>query len=166
MSYEAFKSLEIFQGLTEEQCVLLQPVFLPLDFASDSVIFEQGDAAEYLYIVVKGEVIVNFKPDDGPPITVARVQPGGVVGWSAAIRSRNYTSKALTTSDTQLLRVKGDDLRSLCDHYPVVGGVLLDRLAERIAERIRNTHPQIVALLELGLKSQNSHLEVKNGAPR
>ncbi len=166
MSLEPFTQLEIFQGLTPEQCVLLQPVFLPCNFCPDSMIFEQGEPAENLYIVVKGEVIVSFKPDDGPPITVARVQPGGVVGWSAALRSRKYTSSALTTADTQLLRVRGDDLRALCDNYPVMGGLLLDRLAERITERIRNTHPQVVALLELGLKNPTLNQEVKNGASR
>ena len=166
MSFDAFKDLEIFQGLTSEQCVLLQPVFLPFDYDSDTVIFEQGDPADHLYIVVKGEVVVSFKPDDGPPIVVARIQPGGVVGWSAAIRSRKYTSSAMTVSETELLRVRGDDLRSLYDNYPTFGGLLLDRLAERITERVRNTHPQVVALLELGLKKPTSLQEVKDVAPR
>ena len=153
MSLEAFNQLEIFQDLTPEQFVLLQPVFLPCDFCPETMIFEQGAPADHLYIVVQGEVIVRFKPDDGPPITVAHVQPGGVVGWSAALRSRRYTSSAFTTAETQLLRVRGDDLRSLYDNYPIIGKILLDRLADRISERIRNTHPQILALLELGLKN-------------
>ncbi len=166
MSLDAFKQLEIFQGLTPEQCVLLQPVFVPCEVDPETMIFEQGDPADHLYIVAQGEVVVSFKPDDGPPIIVARIQPGGVVGWSAAIRSRKYTSSALTTSKSQLLRVRGDDLRSLCDNYPVIGGLLLDRLAERITERIRNTHPQILALLELGLKNPTLTQEEKNGASR
>ena len=164
MANEAFKQLEIFQGLTPEQCILLHPVFLHCDFCTDAMIFEQGEPADHLYIVVQGEVVVRFKPDDGPPITVAHVQPGGVVGWSAALRSRKYTSSAFATAETQLLRVRGDDLRSLCDNYPVIGKILLDRLADRISERIRNTHPQILALLELGLKNPTLNQEVNHGA--
>jgi len=125
------------------------------------MLFEQGEPAENLYVVISGEIVVQFKPDDGPAILVARVQNGGVVGWSAALGSRAYTSGAMTTADTQTLRVRGFDLRMLCMHEPELGEVILDRLAEIIAERLRSTHAQVLALLELGLRTSLHHQEVK-----
>jgi CRP-like cAMP-binding protein len=97
--------------------------------------------------------VVNFKPDDGPNIVVARVQPGSIVGWSAALGSRRYTSSAMCTLDTQLLRVRGDDLRRLCLQHPDTGTVFLDRLATVIAERLHSTHDLVLSLLQLGLSS-------------
>ena len=153
MSEDILDQLPLFEGFDPEQLALLSPLFVPCDYYPNIMIFEQGDPAEFLYLVVVGEVIVNFKPDDGPPITVARVLPGGVVGWSAALGSRAYTSGALCTAYTQLLRVRGSDLRKLCEQCPEIGTLILERLAEVIAQRLSNTHEQVVALLELGLRS-------------
>ncbi len=148
-----FKHLAIFQGMSAPQQELMSALFIPYDCGDETVIFEQGDPAEFLYIVVNGEVIVSFKPDDGPAIIVARIHPGGVVGWSAALGSRMYTSGAYCTGDTRLLRIRGTDLRKICEQYPETGVILLDRLAAVIAQRLTSTHDQVLALLELGLRS-------------
>jgi CRP-like cAMP-binding protein len=153
MHDEIFDQLSLFQGLNEEQKDLLAPLFTACDYYPDSLIFGQGDPAEFLYLVVVGEVVVNFKPDDGPALTVARINPGGVVGWSAALGSPAYTSAAVCTSYTQLLRVRGCDLRLLCQKKPETGVIILNRLAAVIAQRLSNTHEQVVALLELGLRA-------------
>jgi CRP-like cAMP-binding protein len=148
-----FDNLPLFEGFNQAQRSILRGIFIPCDTYADSILFEQGGPAEFLYIVVQGEVIVHYKPDDGPPLMVARVRRAGVVGWSAALGSRTYTSGAMCAEYTQLLRVRGYDLRKLCEQNPDTGMLLLDRLATVIAERLRNTHAQVVALLELGLRN-------------
>jgi CRP-like cAMP-binding protein len=151
METTVFENLFLFEGLSPEQRALLEPLFLPCDYYTGTTIFEQGDPADCLYAVLTGEVVVNFKPDDGPSIVVARVQPGSVVGWSAAIGSRRYTSGAVCTTYTQLLRVRGNDLRKLCNDHPDTGMLILDRLATVIAERLNSTHDLVMSLLRLGL---------------
>ena len=76
MLTEAISQLSIFTGLTCDQLNLLEPILLRSDCQVDDVIFEQGLVADYLYIIVSGEVAIIFKPDDGGPITVARLQNG------------------------------------------------------------------------------------------
>lgn len=153
MDIDEYTNLFLFKDLPPEHLELLQPLFIPCEFSSDVVLFEQGDPAENLFAVVTGEVVVNFKPDDGPTIVVARVQPGSIVGWSAALGSRRYTSSGVCTTVTRLLRVRGDDLRRLCVHHPETGAVFLDRLATVIAERLHSTHDLVLSLLQLGLTS-------------
>lgn len=152
-----FETLSLFHGLTSEQRALLEPLFVPCDYYAGSKIFDQGDPAEYLYVVASGEVVVNFKPDDGPVITVARVRPGGIVGWSAALGSRRYTSQASCETYTQLLRISGQDLRRLCAENPNTGVVVLERLATVIAERLHSTHELVISLLKIGLRSSTEN---------
>jgi CRP-like cAMP-binding protein len=161
MSVDSLEHLPLFQGLELDQVKLLKPLFIPWACQADTVIFEQGEPAEYLYLVVSGEIIVQFKPDDGPVILVARVHDGGVVGWSAVLGSRAYTSGAMTTVDCDLLRVRGSDLRTLCGREPELGQIILDRLAGIIAERLRSTHAQVLALLQMGLRMSMHHQEVR-----
>ncbi len=159
MAADSFTDLFLFRGLLPTQLKLLCPLFTSCEFVADTLLFEQGDPAENLFAIVSGEVVVNFKPDDGPTITVARVQPGSIVGWSAALGSRRYTSSAICTTYTQLLRARGDDLRHLCLQHPDTGNILLDRLATIIAERLHSTHDLVLSLLQLGL----STTVMKNG---
>jgi CRP/FNR family transcriptional regulator, cyclic AMP receptor protein len=152
MSGDIFDQSSLFQGLTASQRALLKPLFVPIDCYPDDMIFEQCDPADYLYVVIVGEVVVNFKPEDGPPLVVARVKPGDIVGWSAALGKHTYTSSASCAAYTQLLRVRGEDLRRLCDLHPDTGVIILERLASVIAERLHSTHEIVVQLLEIGLR--------------
>lgn len=155
MLTKVFSQLSIFAGLTPEQFALLEPIFSLSTCDMDELIFVQGNSADYLYIVVKGEVAIIFKPDDGGPITVARVQKGGVFGWSAAFGQEMYTSGAVCIHPTQLFKVLGEDLKKLRQNHPETGILILERLAAVVAERLRDSdaHDQVVALLEHGLKN-------------
>ncbi len=152
MSGNSLDHILIFQDLTPDQIALVRPLFVLSFEPAGSEIFQQGELAEYLYILVDGEVNIRYKPDDGPVLNVTRVHPGGVVGWSAALGNPEYTSSAVCISDCQMLRVRGQDLRQLCEQHPETGVLILERLAAVIAERLRNTHQQVMALLEQGLR--------------
>ena len=143
-----------FQSFSQEQISRIRPLFLLFYEPAGTVIFKQGEAAENLYVLIHGEVAIRYKPDDGPEDVIAHVRPEGVVGWSAALGNPHYTSSAVCTSDCQMLRVRNSDLRQLCENYPETGLLFLDRLAAMIAERLRTTHPQLMALLEQGLSVQ------------
>ena len=143
--------LALFQDFNPDQRALLRKLFHSSQAPEGTVLFEQGAPAENLYVVVDGEVHIRYKPDDGPLLTVARVRMEGVVGWSAALGSPLYTSSAVCATDCQMLRVRGEDLRSLYARHPDTGKQFLERLATVIAERLRNTHHQVIELLEQGL---------------
>lgn len=148
---DIFERSPFFANLSTRQLALLKPLFMPCRCKEGDLLFEQGDVADVLYLVVRGEVIVRYKPEDGPEIVVARVKPGGIVGWSAALGSRHYTSGAICSADSELLCVRGADLRRLCSQYPKTGIVVLERLADVIAERLHSTRNEVVTLLRQGL---------------
>lgn len=125
----------------------MAPLLEPVDLAQNEVIFEQGRIAEHLYILLEGEVVVNFKPYDGPQLTVAHIHSGGVFGWSAILGRQVYTSIALAAVDSVAIRMRGEELRSLCEEKPQTGLAILERLAGVIAERLNSTHAQIFTML-------------------
>jgi len=153
MLTKVFSQIPIFKDLTPQQHALLETIFSLSDCECDAVVFEQGAVADYLYIVVSGEVAIVFDPDDGGPITVARLHQGGVFGWSAAFGSDTYTSGAICAQTSRLLKVLGRDLKKLRQNHPETGILILERLAAVVAERLRNSnaHGQVFALLEHGL---------------
>lgn len=151
MFKEEFAELAIFKGLSDEQIQLLDQILELCQFTKDQLIFEQGQTADYLYILVDGEVTVRYKPYDGPVLTVARITPGGVFGWSAALGRQAFTSGAIAEGPSRALRISGVQLHSFCECNPEIGAVLLERLAGVIAQRLRNTHTEVLTILTKGM---------------
>lgn len=147
MRFPALENLAFFQGLREEELALLAPCFRTQRFRAGALIFEQGEAAEFFYLLVRGAVIIRYTPDDGPAMTVTRVRPGGVFGWSAAMGNPTYTSAAVCEQDSEVLQIRGDALRALCEGQPRAGKIILERLKAVVAER-QKSRQQISNLLD------------------
>ncbi len=157
MNLEKYNHLAFFTGLSTVEIQLLAPLFTPQTWVAGTVVFEQGDCAEYLYLVVSGELTIRYKPDDGPIMTLTRIQPGGIFGWSAAMGNPTYTSAAVCTLDSEVLRIRGVDLRMLCEKHPQSGEVILNRLSAIIAERQRSQQGRVNSMLTNGMRQQTNN---------
>jgi len=154
MSIEALKNCILFTGFSEKQLSALAGLFEGEHLQTGQTIFSQDDPAERLYVLLSGRVAIRFKPHDGETLTVTEIAQGGVFGWSAALGRRSYTSSAVCLEAGEALGLRGADLRCLCETQPETGVVILERLAEVIAQRLRSTHEQVVELLRLGMRTQ------------
>lgn len=150
---EVMRQMKIFSGFEPYQMELLEPLMEMCVYQDGEEIFQQGDPAEHLYIVIEGRVAIVYKPEDGTEITVAKIKKDGVFGWSAAFGTGAYTSGAVCREAGQFLRIRGEDLKMLRLNHPKTGILVLDRLAKVVASRLRQTHhhEQVVAMLEDGL---------------
>ncbi len=137
-----------FRGLSPEQLDLILPLFEPIRIPAGSTIFKQGDEATYLYVVQQGSVTIQYKPYDGPMITLSHLQAGAIFGWSSVVGGDTYTSDAISTNDVETLRLRGSDLVQLCTDHPAAGSAILDRLAEAVSPRWTYAREQIQNILE------------------
>jgi CRP/FNR family transcriptional regulator, cyclic AMP receptor protein len=152
MLKQDYTHISIFEGFGQAELALIEPLLEVVSFHQDEIIFEQGQMAAHLFILLHGEVQVRFKPYDGPTLNVAHISAGGVFGWSSALRRSSYTSGAVALSNGEAARIRGDQLRHLCESHPDIAVVVLDRLACVIAERLRSTHAQVLSLLTEGME--------------
>lgn len=151
MLEEAYAGLSIFSGLSTEQLQHLDTLLVRCQYPAGITIFEQGQPAMNLYIVAEGEITISYKPYDGPALTVARIQPGGVFGWSAALGHDVYTSSALAACNTTALCVPAAGLRRFCEQYRPTAAIFVDRLAGGIAVRLNDTHGEVLSILTRAL---------------
>jgi len=152
-----FKELEtvpLFQGVDEHILQLLEPLFEPYSCFNGMVIFEQGDPALYLYLILEGAIEILYKPYDGPPLTITTLVSGNIVGWSAAIGNATYTSGAVCKEDCRAIRMSSRDLHKLCSREPEAGRIILNLLAESVSPRWQNAQGQIETLLNTNIKAK------------
>ena len=145
---ESLPSLPLFEDLKPAQIELLKTLFEHFTCAAETFVFEQGDPAIYLYLLIKGEVAIRYKPYDGPPIILTRLASGDVFGWSAVIGSPKYTSSIVSETQIECVRIRDIDLRMLIREYPETGAIIIDRLARVVSARWKNAHAQVQLLLK------------------
>lgn len=150
---ESFTSIPLFQNLEPAQNALLRNLFENFSCPKDTLIFQQDAPAVHIYLLLKGTVQIQYKPYDGPPITVTRLSTGDVFGWSAMIGSPRYTSSIISSTDIRAIRIRGTDLRNLVNENPATGQIILDQLAKVVSARWKNSHSQVQSILKGGLKS-------------
>lgn len=143
---------KFFSGLTGEQKLQIAPFFVSWQSPAGKFIFEQGQLAHSFYVIYTGEVLIQYKPYDGPMIDVTRIGPGQVFGWSAALGHSTFSSSAKCVTSTTGVLISKRNLQVLYKQYPETGTIIIEHLADLIAERMGNTHATVVAILLSGVE--------------
>ena len=148
----------IFKGLDEDQVRLLRPLFESFFCQPGTVIFQQGEQAGFLYLIINGKVDMSYKPYDGIPMTISRVGEGGLFGWSAVVGSDKYSSTATAAEQVEAFRVHGSQLRRFCLEQPEAGREILERLADGVSSRWKDAHAQVKSILFQGISENISSI--------
>ncbi len=151
--------ISLFEGLSPLQIELLRPLFDFYSCPPDTVIFNQGDRADSLYLITGGNALIQYKPYDGPPITLARLKPGDAFGWSAVIGNPFYSSGIVSSTSLEAIRIRGTVLARLCREHPTTGTIILNRLARGVSGRWKDAQVQVQALLKDGLHHSSTFSE-------
>lgn len=154
--FDELESVPLFKGVDDNILGLLEPLFEPYSCSAEMAIFEQGDPAHYLYIILDGTVEMVYKPYDGPPITINNQVGGSIIGWSAVIGNTTYTSGAVCKDDTLAIRMSKRDLHKLCAKKPEAGRIILNLLAESVSSRWQDSKSQIQVLLNETVSAQKN----------
>ena len=144
---DSLPNIPLFQNLEIAQVSLLKPLFEQFNCPPDTTVFEQGEPASYLYLLIKGDVAIRYKPYDGPPIILTHLHSGDIFGWSAVIGSTYYTSSIISESQIEALRIRGIYLLALVREHPETGKIIMDHLASVVSSRWKNAHAQVQSLL-------------------
>ena len=154
MSFD-LREFRLFRDLNPADIRTLTPYFASGEFPAGVTLFSQGDKADKLYLILNGEVIVNYKPYDAPEITMTRIRDGDVLGWSTVLGNTAYTASAVCKSDVNLLYITGPMLKEMITDHPQAGKIVLDRLATAASPRWKDARAQVSSMLEKGMNFQS-----------
>lgn len=148
--------IPLFQGLTTEQTAMLVALFERYTCPAETVVFEQGDPATHLYLILKGNVSIMYKPYDGEQLILTRLKDGDVFGWSAVVGTNKYTSGVVSNSNLEAIRLHREHLLALMKNNPETSKIIIDRLALNVSPRWDNAHKQIEPLIQQERKSHDN----------
>lgn len=143
------------RDLTPEQYDLLSALFDYAEWPARTAICRQGEPAVYFFFLLEGNVSLRYQPYDGPKITLSRLRPGDVFGWSSIVGNATYTSDAVSTTPVHALQARGEALRNLCVQYPAMGQQVLEKLAVAVSPRWVHSRRQVESILQREILIRN-----------
>ncbi len=157
LMFEALQSLSIFSGLDSRHLEVLKPKFEYYTCPPGTVVFEQGEPADYLYLILHGQMAIRYKPYDGPPMILTHLRGGDAFGWSSVIGNPAYTTTLISKGRLEAIRIKGSELRKICINYPETGTIVLDKLAHIVSRRWKDAHTQVRMILDAGYEKNGNY---------
>jgi CRP-like cAMP-binding protein len=146
---EYLAEVDIFEGLPEEQLAKIADICEEAVYTKGSMIFNEGDRAEFLYILFEGKAVIRLqltsRPETIPVAVITKTNQS--FGWSSVVAPYHYTAGALCEADCRLLRIPGKKLIQMLQSEPVSGVIVMGRIAEVISSRLRNSRQVLLKSL-------------------
>jgi CRP-like cAMP-binding protein len=87
-------------------------------FRRGQIVFTRGDPGDTLIVVISGLVKVVVRSADGGELTLAIIQPGGVVGELSIADGGPRSADAETLEECQLLLIPRETVQDICARVP------------------------------------------------
>ena len=138
---EILRSVELFEGATDELLDKVAGIAEEKSFALGEMIFEEGEKAEWVYVLLEGKVRISIDLTSKPAyITVAMISEcNWAFGWSGIVAPYRYTATATCEEETRVLAIPGIQFEDILVDEPQCGCGVMKKLAELISSRLRNS---------------------------
>jgi len=101
---------DLCQGLEPQDLERLQTIVKPVTYEADETIFDCGDPADSLFLILEGEVEVLLPTDSGQHKRLAMLSPGMSFGEMALLNHRTRSADVRTTCQSRFYQVVFDEI--------------------------------------------------------
>jgi CRP/FNR family transcriptional regulator, cyclic AMP receptor protein len=125
-------SVPLFHEVPERALDIAASVVQLRTFEPQSIIFQEGDVGEALYILVAGLVKLSKVDLGGYEKTLAILQPPEFFGEMALLATKTRSATAVSLSEVRAFLLFQDDFNKLIQTFPAVSLNLTTTLAQRL----------------------------------
>lgn len=126
----------LFRGLNETEIGLLAAHTREFRVRKQEMLFQKGDPAEGLHVVIMGQIKLALHSPQGGEKVVHMVGPGATFGEALVFLDKPYPVNAHATQESLVLLVAKSGLLNTLDSNPVFARKMLASLSMRLHELI------------------------------
>jgi CRP-like cAMP-binding protein len=128
----ALQQVPPFASLDERTLLTIVGASANLFWPAGATVFEAGDRADALYIVLSGSVRI-VEDGDGEEREIALMQPGDFFGELSLLLERQHSKRAEAVEDSELMVLCSDPFRALLDASPELASHVRRTMEDRLA---------------------------------
>jgi CRP/FNR family transcriptional regulator, cyclic AMP receptor protein len=146
ISPEVLRRYPYFAGISEEGLKQIAMIAEEKSIPANTRIFNEGDPATHMLLIVKGEVNIEFLLGNGELRIVDTIVGGDLLGWSALIEPYKMTANGTATKTTDMVRIDAIKLRQICEKDAQIGYRLILQIAKLLAHRLEGARVQLAVV--------------------
>jgi len=135
--------IELFKGIDFDVMNKIASICSEESYSKGIVLFNNGEKAEALYILIEGAVHLEIK--NGGSITYRMNEPGAIFGWSSMFESGRYTASGICASNLKTIKIQRDKINRIFSEHPDAGIKILRRLGTVFSLRLSSAYRDLLS---------------------
>ncbi len=140
-------NIPLFSGLSESELAQVSQHSVTRTYPKNTVIINEGDAAESLYVILKGKVKIFLNDDTGKEVVINCQGPGEYFGEVALIDDAQRSASVMTLESSSFSVISKQSFRELLSKNPNIALSLIRDLTQRV--RVLTENVKSLALLDV-----------------
>ena len=112
-------------------------------FPKDTVLFQEGDKATSLYILVNGSVDLKIKSET---TVYSLTEQSDIFGWSSMVENSQYTATAVCKEAINVIKIDTHRLNRLFNENPIFGLTVYRRLCGVFNKRLSSIYQRFLSI--------------------
>ena len=142
--------MEIFSDLDDPDLVFLYMHMKTRTFSAGSLLFNEGDPGDEMYVIAKGSVSIFVTLADGGELFISCIGEGNFFGEMSIIEQAPRSASCRTDADTVCLSLSADDFNSLTMNHPGIASRIMKRMLAINAGRLAKTGSFLSQMVQWG----------------
>lgn len=143
---ETLKNIQFLQDFSDDHLQHLASLAEIKEFPADSVVFREGQPSSSVYLVVRGDITLEFNVPTRGAMQFQSVGCGELLGWTPVLGLGSMTSTASVHAPSTLLVLNAAQIQAFCAYDLSFGFAFMQRTAQVLASRLSATRLLVMDL--------------------
>ncbi len=136
---------ELVAGFSEAELEDLKTLLRPKFYAEGSVVFEAGQPADELLVILKGKASVLLELSSAVTYRITTCTPGMTFGEMALLDGTARSATVRADTEIEALSLSATDFQRLPQMSPGIYGKMLTNISKHLATRLRKRNAEIIS---------------------
>lgn len=141
------EGMPLFSDLEWNEVETLANYMQAYEAGKGSAVFSEGEAGNFMCLLVKGKVDVIKEDSHGAQKVVATVTAGKTLGEMSLIDNEPRSARAVAVETSTLLLLTRENFNRIMHDHPRLASHLILKLARLLSQRLRQTSGMLVDYL-------------------
>lgn len=146
ISHHLWLNSSIGRDLSESDARELFLISKREKYQADEHLFEEGDSARSLFLIVRGSVDVVKKAPNGQESVLASLVAGSIVGEMSLLMRSKHSATGIVREPTTVLRVPWSDFENLMQQDAAIAYRIVLSIARVLAGRLKAINAKLVEM--------------------
>lgn len=131
-------NISLFAGLNEGTLDAIQQMATSRSYPKNSIIINEGDISNSLYMLISGRVKVFLSDEEGREFVVANLESGDYFGEWGLLDDERRSASVMTIEKCQFKLIHKKDFDYLRSQHPEMNSFIMSQLVCRVRELTDN----------------------------